>query len=312
MPKNLKVGTTAWSWDTLGPADSLCAQAEAAEALGFHSFWLPENHFGKRRSIPSPLMLLAAIAGRTRSIRLACTSYLLPIRDPLLAAAEVAVLDQLCGGRVILGVGRGLSADMFRIFGVAARDKRQLFQANLQTMRNAWRGEPLGVDVNGEPVCLSPLPVQQPSPPIWVAAFGPKALQQVASLGLPYLASPIEPIAILEMNYQRYHLDVAAVGLEAVQTIPVMRSVFVTDDNALADRVRDSLKAAVPASMRHDVVEVDDWAVVGDPQYARDKLGEYIERLGISHLIVRAGFLGVTNAEQLRSHEQLLEIVADF
>jgi len=310
LATRIEVATTAWSWEALGAADSLCAQAETAQAMGFHSFWLPENHFGQRRSIPSPLMLLAAIAGRTQTIRLGCTSYLLPIRHPLLAAEEVAVLDQLCQGRLILGVGRGLSGAMFRAFGVASGDKRKLFQANLEVMQRAWRGEPLEEDENGAPICLAPLPLQQPSPPIWVAAFGPLALQQVARLGLPYLASPIETLAVLDENYQRYHLDVAAAGQAAVQTIPVMRSLFVTEDDALAERVRVALDQTVPSSMRPTAVAVDDWAIVGDRRYTRDKLVEYIETLGLTHLIVRAGISGVSEEAQLRSHEELLEIVS--
>ena len=104
MNMPLEIAVTPWSLSTLGAADELTSQAEIAENLGCHSFWLPENHFGDARSIPSPLMLLAAVAARTRSIKLGSTSYLLPIRHPLQAAEEVAVLDRLSGGRVILGV----------------------------------------------------------------------------------------------------------------------------------------------------------------------------------------------------------------
>ena len=312
MAVTLEVGTTAWSWDELGRADTLCAQAEVAQALGFHSFWLPENHFGSTGAIPSPLMLLAAISGRTQSIRLGCTSYLLPIRHPLQAAEEVAVLDQLCGGRLILGLGRGLSGAMFKAFGVAAGDKRKLFQANLEVMRRAWRGEVLDEDDTGQPIRLSPLPLQQPSPPLWVAAFGPLALQQVAGLGLPYLASPIETLAVLEGNYRRYHDDVAAAGQSAVATIPIMRTVFVTNDDAQAKRMQTVLANMVPVAMRKKNIAVDDWAIVGDRHYTRDKLAEYIARLNLSHLIVRAGIPGVSAALQLQSHESLLGVVADL
>lgn len=310
MSITIEVGTTAWSWDALGPADTLCAQAEQAEAMGFHSFWLPENHFGARGAIPAPLLLLAACAARTQRIRLGCTSYLLPIRHPLLVAEEVAVLDQLCQGRLLLGVGRGLSGAMFKAFGVAAGDKRKLFRVNLDIMRRAWCGESIGEDENGAPICLAPLPLQQPSPPIWVAAFGPLALQQVAELGLPYLASPIETLTALAENYQRYHLDVAATGLARVLTIPVMRTVFIADDKALVAKVRATLTRVVPPTMQDKDTRVDDWAIVGDRHYARDRLAEYVERLGLSHLIVRAGISGVSAAAQLHSHEQLLEVVS--
>jgi alkanesulfonate monooxygenase SsuD/methylene tetrahydromethanopterin reductase-like flavin-dependent oxidoreductase (luciferase family) len=310
MSTALKIGTTAWSWDALGHADALCAQAEMAEAMGFHSFWLPENHFGHRRAIPAPLMLLAAVAARTRGIALGTTSYLLPIRHPLLAAEEVAVLDQLCGGRLILGIGRGIASGMFRAFAVPEGDKRKLFKANLDVMRRAWRGEPVAENDNGQPICLAPLPLQQPSPPLWVAALGPMALQQVAGLGLPYLASPLESLAALEANYQLYHRALRETGWPGVATIPVMRTVFVTDDSALAAQVRTSLARATPASARHQPVAVEEWAIVGDGHYTRDKLSEYIVRLGLSHLIVRAGISGISDEAQLRSHAQLLEIVA--
>jgi len=312
MSSTIEVGTTAWRWDAVASAESLCTQAQAAEAMGFASFWLPENHFGQRGAIPAPLLSLAAVAARTQRIRLGCTSYLLPIRHPLLAAEEVAVLDRLCEGRLILGVGRGLSGAMFRAFGVAASDKRKLFQANLAVMRDAWRGGSLGTDENGAPIHLSPLPLQQPSPPLWVAAFGPLALQQVAALGLPYLASPVESLEQLEQNYQRYRLDVLAAGLPAVHTTPVMRTVFLTNNAAQADAVQTALARSMPASSRHPPAAVDARAIVGDRQYVRDKLAEYIDRLALSHLILRAGIPGVSEEQQLRSHAALLEVAASL
>ena len=278
--------------------------------MGFHSFWLPENHFGDHRAIPSPLTLLAAVAARTSRIRLGSTSYLLPIRHPVQAAEEVAVLDQLSNGRVILGVGRGLQAEMFEVFSVAASDKRKLFQAKLEIMLSAWRGEALLHTEEGDAVLLAPLPVQRPHPPVWVAAFGPLALKQVASLGLPYLASPIESLAALEGNYTTYHAALKSAGQPPVSTVPVMRTVYVARSAQQAADVRAQLQQSVPKKMRKPGVGVDDWAIVGDRAYCRDKLGEYIERLSISHLIVRGGIRTVEEAEQLCSHEALLDIVS--
>lgn len=310
MDKEIELAVTPWSSESGWHADTLCYQAETAEAMGFHSFWLPENHFGGHRSIPSPLTLLAAVAARTTRLRLGSTSYLLPIRHPLQAAEEVAVLDQLSNGRVILGVGRGMQAEVFEAFSIAASDKRKLFQANLQIMLAAWRGEPVLHRGEGDPVLLAPLPVQRPHPPVWVAAFGPLALQQVASLGLPYLASPIESLAALEHNYNNYHAALEESGHPPVSTIPVMRTVFVARSDKQSADVRLQLERSVPQKMRKPGVGVEDWAIVGDRAYCRDKLSEYAERLNISHLIVRGGVRGVQDAEQLRSHERLLDIVS--
>jgi alkanesulfonate monooxygenase SsuD/methylene tetrahydromethanopterin reductase-like flavin-dependent oxidoreductase (luciferase family) len=310
MQKKIEVAVTPWSSEIAWGADTLCAQAETAEAMGFHSFWLPENHFGDHRSIPSPLTLLAAVAARTQRIKLGSTSYLLPIRHPIMAAEEVAVLDQLSNGRVILGVGRGMQPEVFEAFSVAASDKRKLFQARLEIMLAAWRGEPILEREQGDPVFLAPLPVQRPHPPVWVAAFGPLALKQVASLGLPYLASPIESLDVLESNYQNYHAALREAGHAPVSTIPIMRTVFVADNDKQAATIRSHLERSVPPRMRKAGVEVDDWGIVGDRSYCRDKLCEYAQRLNISHLILRGGVRGVDDAEQLRSHELLLAIVS--
>jgi alkanesulfonate monooxygenase SsuD/methylene tetrahydromethanopterin reductase-like flavin-dependent oxidoreductase (luciferase family) len=309
MAVNLKVAVTPWSAPAGWQAEELCAQAELAEAMGCHSFWLPENHFGGQRSIPSPLLLLAAVAARTTRIKLGSTSYLLPIRNPVLAAEEVAVLDQLSEGRVILGVGRGIQDSVFRAFDLQPAEKRKVFKTNLDIMCRAWRGEPLLSEDSGEPIQLAPLPVQQPHPPIWVAAFGPLALKQVAGLGLPYLASPVESLGFLEDNYRLYrsHLEVA--GHDPVTTVPVMRTILVTADAGLARTVKDALQRGVPAAMRDRAGGVDDWAIVGDRHYVLDKMSEYSERLRLSHLIARGRLPAVSTEQQVASHQLLLELV---
>jgi alkanesulfonate monooxygenase SsuD/methylene tetrahydromethanopterin reductase-like flavin-dependent oxidoreductase (luciferase family) len=199
---------------------------------------------------------------------------------------------------------------VFEAFSVAAGEKRKLFQANLEIMLAAWRGEPVLDRGEGDPVLLAPLPIQRPHPPVWVAAFGPLALKQVASLGLPYLASPIESLAVLEDNYNSYHAALQGAGHAPVATIPVMRTVFVTSSVKQAAAVRLQLEQSVPPKIRKPGVGVEDWGIVGDSAYCRDKLWEYVERLNISHLILRGGIRGVPEAEQLRSHESLLAVVS--
>lgn len=306
VPSNLHIAVTAWSLDEDGRADRLARQGELAEAMGMHSFWLPENHFGDARSIPSPLTMLAAVAARTSRIGLGTTSYLLPIRHPLQAAEEVAVLDRLSGGRVILGVGRGMAEGMFRAFDVETRDKRKVFKANLDAMISAWRGEPVARTSDGDDVILSPRPVQTPHPPIWVAAFGPLAIKQAGSLGLPYLASPVETLGRLAENYASHANHVAEAGLSPVATVPVMRTVYVSDDVRRNAAVRESLSQSMGHAMREAGAAVDEWAIIGNASRVRDCIDEHIERLGMTHLIARGRIPGVSEDEQVRSHERLL------
>ena len=135
---DLHLGLTPWLAEP-GSGDSLVDQAEVAEGLGFDSFWLPESHFTGRGALPAPLLQLAAVAGRTRRLRLGTTSYLLPVRNALQVAEEVAVLDQLSGGRVILGVGRGVRPALFTAYGVPEREKRdRVLMINKATNPAGW------------------------------------------------------------------------------------------------------------------------------------------------------------------------------
>ena len=220
------------------------------------------------------------------------------------------MLDRLCGGRLILGVGRGIQPALFNAFAIAPADKRTLFAHNLALMRCAWRGEAVGEDGAGGPVYLAPRPLQRPEPPVWVAAFGPLALEQVAGLGLPYLASPLESFEQLSQNYRRHGALVAEAKLPVVDVVPVMRTVFVTPDARLASSVREALQRQMAPRMRDPNARVDDWAVVGDVAYAREKLAQYRECLGLSHFILRGGIPLVDETEQLRSHELTLVAVS--
>ncbi len=302
----VQVAVTAWKFGTGGIAADLARQGEIAEAIGFDSFWLPESHFGGDGSIPSPLMLLAAVAGRTTTIGLGSTSYLLPIRHPIQAAEEVAVLDRMSGGRVILGVGRGFNDAIFNAFEVPAKEKRKRFKANLEIMIKAWRGEPIayGDDAaQSDPIFLAPLPAQKPHPRIWVAAFGPLAIKQAGTLGLPYIASPMEPLPVLEENYRQHQEHAREAGHDPIRTVPIMRTVFISDRPSVIDQVRDALTHETRHRLSSPIL--DDRVIVGDRAYVADKLVEYRERLGMTYLIARGRIHGVESEEQVMSHEAL-------
>lgn len=286
-------------------ARSIASQAQKAEELGFHSFWLPENHFGDHRSIPSPLTLLAAAAVVTTHIKLATTSYLITIRHPLQAAEEVAVLDQLCEGRLILGLGRGVQPSMFKAFDLPTKDKRKRFKENLDIMLKAWAGESV---VAEDDIRLGPLPVQRPHPELWMAAFGPLALKQAGKLGMPYLASPMESLETLKQNYDYFNQVVLDEGLDPVKIVPVMRSIFVTDDASLSKNLKLALSESSPKDDSGESIPVDDWTIIGNRNFVSDKLKEYQEQLGVTLFVARGRFPLVSNEQQIESHTELMQL----
>ena len=320
MQGGLEIGITPWDFPVSASAEALCAQAERAERLGFHSFWLPEGHFGGAAAIPQPLLWHAAIAARTARLRLGTTSYLLPIRHPLQVAEEVAVLDRLSGGRVILGVGRGFRKALFAAFEVDRSTKRDRFEAALAAMRDAWAGHPVAPESDdhpGAPAVLSPRPVQIPHPPIWVAAFGPKALEQAGRLGLPYLASPLETEATLAANYAMHRETLALHGHDAANlAVPIMRTVFAHPDASIVARVRDALQrqalslshSSLAVLRRSGAADAEEFAILGEPARVRDEVLRLREKLGMTHLIARTQVPAADEGERLAALDALASL----
>lgn len=283
--------------------------AQRADALGFHSLWLPEGHFAKGATA-APLTMLAAFAARTKRLRLATTSVLLPLHHPLRIAADTATLDALSGGRLLLGVGRGFRAPVFEGFGVRAREKRDRFDEALDAILDAWSGgatSPAGTHFaarGGAPVRIALRPVQRPHPPLVVAAFGMKGLRQAATRGLPYLASPLESLETLEENYAFWRGELKRAPRGDAPRVPVMRTVFISENDAEAQAVRSALAAETAriargggrAPARTAAGALEDRVLVGGFAEVQDAVGRYRERLGMDLLCARIEIPGISDA----------------
>jgi alkanesulfonate monooxygenase SsuD/methylene tetrahydromethanopterin reductase-like flavin-dependent oxidoreductase (luciferase family) len=266
---------------------------------------------------------LAALAARTRQVRLATTSLLLPLHHPLRVAAETATLDALSGGRLWLGLGRGFRASVFAGFEVEAATKRDRFDEALDALLAAWSGAAVTLAGAhfaaraGAQLSLGLRPVQRPHPPLVVAAFGRKGLLQAARRGLPYLASPLEPLAALEQNYALWREHRQAGAAPAAEA-PVMRTVFIARDDAEAQSVREALAAearaiaasAPPALARAAGGSLDERALVGSADQVRDGIARYHERLGMDLLVARIEVAGASPAARDASLERLAELAS--
>jgi len=272
------------------------AWVERAEELGLHSVWLPEMHFAPGACV-RPLLALAGFAARTQRLRLATTSLLLPIHHPQQIADDVATLDAISGQRVILGLGRGFRAPLFAGFGIDASSKRDLFDSSFEQILEAWKGS---------------------CPPMAVAAFGRKGLAQAARHGLPYLASPIESLDLLDENL-RFHREQLPPGVDAgALVVPIMRTVHVASDDAEAKRVVASLEqeakrmvlGKVPKALgRAAAAGVEQRAIIGTAPYVVDQIAHYRRRLGLDLLIARVEVGGARHEEREASLTRLVEEV---
>jgi alkanesulfonate monooxygenase SsuD/methylene tetrahydromethanopterin reductase-like flavin-dependent oxidoreductase (luciferase family) len=294
------------------------AVAARADALGLHSLWLPEHHF-EPGATSAPLAALAAFAVRTRRLRLATTSLLLPLHHPLRLAAEIASLDALSCGRALIGLGRGFRASVFAAFGALGSEKRDRFDESLDAMLAAWSGAPVELSgphfaaKPGETLRLALAPVQRPHPPLVVAAFGKKGLQQAARRALPYLASPLESLASLEENCALWEAERAGEPPPGTPRVPVLRIAYAAGSDAEAQRVLDALQGdalaaarRAPAALARAAAEpLSARAIVGTAGFVRDELARYRERIRMDLVVARTELPGASEAERDAALERL-------
>src|SRR4030095_772025 len=163
--------------------------AERAEAWGVECVWLGEIHFTPTRSVISAsLQVASAIAARTRRLRVGTAVQVLPLNHPLRIAEEVATVDHISGGRFESGIGRSGVVRTYDVYGVRYAESQARFREALDIIRLAWRGEPFSYEgqfyrVQGAVVV--PRPVQQPHPPIRMAATSDETFPAAGRMGLP-------------------------------------------------------------------------------------------------------------------------------
>lgn len=179
----------------------LLEQAEAADELGFESFWVAEHHFHGYGAIPRPPVWIAAAAQRTARIRLGSAVVVLPFDNPLRTAEDYAMVDILSGGRLNLGVGSGYLKHEYAGFNLNPEEKRERFNEALDILCRALAGERVsyhGKHYGIDDVQINVLPVQKPRPPIWIATLRADGAVHVGSRGFPVMLIPYASAETLE------------------------------------------------------------------------------------------------------------------
>ena len=172
------------------PADRLYReildQIAWAESNGFDDVWLSEHHFIDDGYLPSILPAAAAIAARTARIRIASGVLLMPFHNPIRLAEDIATVDIISGGRFELGVGIGWKGEEFQGFGVPSKERGKRTDQALEIIRYALAGETVTFKsefFDFRNVRVTPAPIQQPRPPIWLGGFTAAALRRAARFG---------------------------------------------------------------------------------------------------------------------------------
>ncbi len=311
-------------------------EIEYAEELGFDSVWLPEHHFSVYGMLGDTLTLAAAIAQRTSRIKIGTAVVLLPMNHPLRVAEQAALVDVLSDGRLLLGVGRGYQPSEFAGFGVDPGQSRAMFQESLELLLKAFTEEQFsyaGEFWSAKDVTLFPKPIQQPHPPLYMAAVTPPSYELAADLGLSTLRSPnFTRMDLVEQQWQVYCDRLRERGLDASQMDqPMLMKTYVadTEEEAKRDaephamwfhRLLGRLLPGAPGKpihagyelygevqKRHEEVTFDDlyeWgSCYGTPERVTERIKQYVTRSGTNHWLAEMKFGGMPHAKAMKSME---------
>jgi natural product biosynthesis luciferase-like monooxygenase protein len=297
-----------------------------AERLGFHGAWVNEHHFHAYGGMmPAPAVLLAAVATRTSRIRLGTSVALLPLHHPLQQAEEYAMLDQISGGRLDLGIGRGFARFDYEAMGVPWDQGQERLLESLEVMLKAWQQQPFShhgryFDYDNVPVW--PPPLQAPHPPIWGAAVrSPESFawfgQQGYHLMTVVYIKPLEELGAMIRTY-REAADAAGHDLSALQ-VSTHYQVYCAEDGDEARRVGEvalqryralsnaaralGTGSALAPEFPMDVLLADGRVCVGTPDECAAILSRGRDVLGLTGVDCTFYFGGIEYARARRSME---------
>lgn len=298
---------------------------QAAERVGFHAYHLAEHHFTPLGLAPSPNVFLAALSQTTQRIRLGSLVHLLPLYAPVRLVEEVAMLDHLTGGRLELGVGRGVSPFELGHYGVDFLDRDAFTEAldaliaGLTQSRLDHRGERFRY--RGAPMVLRPL--QQPLPPLWYGVTSESSVALAARYGMHVVG--LAPSNVLAGLMARYHelreagrggaQDCAAPG--TAPRMGALRQIYVGESDAHAQEIGARAYPVFYDNLMHlwrefnvvntlipptyEIARELGTLIVGSPATVREQLRAFFADSGCNYLALEFVFGDLSDAEALDS-----------
>ena len=299
--------------------EEVLTMSEWAEELGFDSFWIGEHHFYWYGTGVSPPMIIAAIAQRTKKVRLGPAVSVLPFHHPLIVAEEYALADNLCGGRLNFAIGSGFSPVEYKTFGMTMEEARERYWESFDLILKAWTRDEFshnGKYFQIEKGSLYMKPLQKPLPPTWIAASSDETLIKAgemgfATMGIPFARS--NSMGEVREKNDLFKNSYLRAGHKQAPDIIVALHVYLDRSEADAvksarrpfERVVDYLtKYRRPGSKApdFDTIKKEKLAAFSDPEEACAIFRDY-EKIGVTHIIAMVNFGGVPMAEVRRTME---------
>jgi probable F420-dependent oxidoreductase len=293
-----------------------------AEELGFDSVWMEEHHSVTNHYWPSPLTVLAGFATRTSRMILGTDIVVAAFHHPVRLAEDVAMLDVMSGGRLVLGIAIGYKPDEFALYGVELEKRGARFEEQLAILKGLWTEE--RVDFRGRYYTvagrLEPKPVQKPHPPLWIGGWGEITLRRAAILADNWIPGPTADLRRLLDGKRQFVERRRAAGRANPTEWPLTRDVIIADTDARArelaeEHIMVAYRREYAGGWRHPFIDasiatdldklMEDRFIIGGPEQCVARLRRFVEQYGLTHLICRMFFPGMPHTQIMRGLELL-------
>ncbi len=291
-------------------------QIARLDELGLDEVWFSEHHFVEDGYLPSFVPVAGAAAAVTKRMRISTNISIVPFAHPLRLAEDLAVLDQLSGGRIELGIGLGYVPHEFRGFGFPVSHRVSRTEECVEILRLAWSGERFsyaGKRFTFEDIRVTPDPVQPGGPPLWMAVSSEPGVHRAVRYGTNVL--PQGPVSLLDSWRAQ---TIAAGGDPDAKRIGIIRSFLVTDDRArdwpplrAAERYRMAVYGRFAeeagtgdATLFNDPQRITQRVFVGNVDECVDELASFIERYGLTDIVTWGSAPGLQPAALTPSMER--------
>lgn len=267
------------------PADFL-QLAQHVDNLGYDSIWVGD-HISTHNPVMDAMTILAYFGSVTKRIKLGTGVLLLALRNPSLVAKQIATLDWLTSGRVIVGVGvGGEDPSDFNAVGVPIRERGARTSESIVAMKSLWASDSAthhGNFFNFDEVSIKPQSIQDGGPPVWIGGRSPGALKRIAQVGdgwYSYMVSPrrfADGMNIIVDEIKRIGRDKP--DLSGALLVPIRIG---DDDKVARCELADHLASRY--AKKFDDHVIDNYCLAGSSSKIRQRIKEYIEA-GVSHVV---------------------------
>lgn len=303
---------------------------EAADRLGFESYHVAEHHGTPLGMAPSPSVYLAALAQRTRRIRFGPMVYVAALYHPMRLAEEICMLDQLSGGRLQVGLGRGAVWPELEIYDVDAASVAERYAEARDIVLAALTSETVSFEgrhfrVRDFPMTLRPL--QRPRPPLWYGIGNPESAVWAAANSANVVS--LMPAGLARRALDRYRAEWAKLGRSAADLpfVGIARHVVVAATDAEARRIaraafarwrrsfsaiwdRRGVPLPIDLPTNWDAFEARRLGIAGAPGTVREYIADEGTEAHATYLLAQMIFGDMPSADALASLTRFAEEVA--